>query len=183
MDWLEGLKGGAPAVFGALIGSLVGFGTLVIGALFNAKLSRDRDDRLRKVEVRGVAAALRAELSSIDETLTDNAQRLRDKPPTNSESFLLPDLSHSVRMFPALSSKLGGLDDPLVIQEIIQIYIVIDQYYENCLLLGGQPRPEMPNERRLLLMPSNSADHVATMNFDIAVRVKNGVGLLNKYLY
>jgi hypothetical protein len=182
MEWLEGLKGGAPTVIGAVIGSLLGFITLVLGALFNAHLNRVRDDNLRRIETRGVAAAIRAELSSIEDTLTHNAKRLLEEPPTESESFLLPDLSHSVRMFPALANKLGLLDDTVVIMEIIQTYIVVDQYCENCLVLGGELRTEMPNHRRILLMPSKRAKTVAKMNKEIAERVQKAMNLLNKYL-
>jgi hypothetical protein len=85
-------------------------------------------------------------------------------------------------MFPAFTGKLGLLDDPVVIQEIIQSYIVIDQYYEQNLLLGGQPRPEMPNERRLLVMSAGAAKHVAKMNTNIADRLKIAKNMLNKYL-
>ncbi|MCK1396404.1 hypothetical protein [Bradyrhizobium sp. 1] len=120
IDWLNSLQGGAATFIGAATGSVIGFGALVAGALFNAKLNRDRDDRLRKVERRSVAAALRAELESVRNTLMSNAERLRNEPPKNAESFFVPDLSHSVRMFPDLSDKLGLLEDPSIIMEIIQ---------------------------------------------------------------
>jgi hypothetical protein len=107
MIWLEGLKGGAPQVIGAVIGSLLGFIALVVGALFNAKLNRDRDDRLRKVEIRAVAAAIRAELGSLEDSLTDNAKRLIEAPPSQLESFFMPDLTHSVHIFPKMIEKLA----------------------------------------------------------------------------
>jgi hypothetical protein len=182
MNWLEGLKGGAPTVVGAVIGSLLGFLTLVLGALFNAHLNRVRDDNLRKVETRAVAAAIRAELASVEDTLTYNADRLLKGPPRESENFFLPDLSHSVRMFPALTDKLGLLADPAVIREIIQTYVVIDQYCENCLMMGGELRAEMPSHRRILLMSSKRAKTVASMNKEIAGRVQKTMNLLNTYL-
>jgi hypothetical protein len=69
MEWLQGLQGGATTFVGALTGSAVGLIALVLGALFNAYLNRQRDDRLRASETRSVAAAIRAELQSLDDTL------------------------------------------------------------------------------------------------------------------
>jgi hypothetical protein len=181
-EWLEGLKGGAPTVVGAVIGSLLGFVTLVLGALFNAYLNRRRDDELRRTEAKGVAAAIRAELQSLEEILTYNAQKLRDDPPGGSESFFLPDLSHSVRMFPVLTSKTGLLGDPAIIMEVIQAYIVVDQYCENCLVLGGTLGSGMPNHRRMIVMPSNRAQSVAAMNLEIADRVGKAMRLLDRFL-
>jgi hypothetical protein len=82
LQWLEGLKGGAPTVIGALVGSVIGFAAIVLGALFNARLNRLRDDNLRRVETRAIAAALRAELAGIRETLKMNSQKLKDDPPS-----------------------------------------------------------------------------------------------------
>jgi hypothetical protein len=182
VEWLEGLKGGAPTAVGAIIGFVLGFITLVLGALFNAHLSRVRDDNFRAIETRSLAAALRAELASIHDTLTDNASRLVKEPPTQSEAFLLPDLSHSVHVYPEVTGKIGLLGDPAVIKEVIQAYIVVDQYYEHCLVMGAEPRPQMPNNRRVLLMPSKRAPTVAEMNKQIAARVETAMNLLNKYL-
>jgi hypothetical protein len=182
MEWIEGLKGGAPTVVGAIIGSLLGFITLVLGALFNAHLNRKRDDNLRKVETRGVAAAIRAELASLEDILTYNANRLLKEPPTASESFFLPDLSHSVRMFPALTDKLVLLNDDAVIREIIQTYIVVDQYCENCLMMDGELGKGMPSHRRIILMPSMRAQAVAAMNNTIAKNVREAISGLDKYL-
>jgi hypothetical protein len=182
MEWLEGLKGGAPTVVGAIIGSLLGFVTLVLGALFNAYLNRRRDDGLLRIEARGVAAAIRGELQSLDEILTYNAERLLSDPPTAQESFFLPDLSHSVRMFPELTGKIGLLGDPAIIMDLIQAYIVVDQYCENCLVLGGELGKGMPNHRRMIVMPSNRAKSVAEMNSTIAERVRKSMHRLDKFL-
>jgi hypothetical protein len=102
IEWLEGLKGGAPAAVGSLVGSSIGLVALVLGALFNAHLNRKRDDRLRRLETRSVAAAIRAELACIESTLRENAARLRKNPP---EAFVVPDIAHSVR-FPV--SRIGS---------------------------------------------------------------------------
>jgi len=55
-EWLEGLKGGAPAFVGAMTGSLLGLVSLVLGALFNAHLNRKRDDQIRRADKASVAA-------------------------------------------------------------------------------------------------------------------------------
>jgi len=49
-------------------------------------------------------------------------------------------------------------------------------------MLGGELRPEMPNHRRILMMPSNRAKTIASMNTEIAGRVQTAMNLLNKYL-
>src|SRR4051812_46290836 len=47
----------------------IGLIALVLGALFNAHLNRARDDRLRKIEQRTLAAALKAELFGLAEQI------------------------------------------------------------------------------------------------------------------
>ena len=145
--WLQGLQGGAATAVGALTGSAIGFIALVAGALFNAKLNRERDDRLLRIETRAVAAAMRAELASIETTLRENAEGLRRNTP---QAFVVPDIAHSVRMFPAFVTKIGLLGDPSLITEVVNAYIVIDQYCENLLMAGGQLGPNIPEHRREL---------------------------------
>jgi hypothetical protein len=182
IEWLEGLKGGAPVVIGAFTGSAIGLVALMLGALFNAHLSRKRDDNLRRVETRAVASAIRAELAGIEDTLTDNAKRLRENPPTADESFFVPDLAHSVRMFPGLAERVGLLADPSIITEIVGAYIVVDQYCENLLMAGGEMGKQMPEHRRLVIMPHQRAPFVAKMNTDLAARMRCAMGLLDKFL-
>ena len=71
-EWLQGLSGGAAAFVGSLTGSAIGLVALLLGALFNAYLNRRRDDALRNADARSVAAALRAELITIEEMLLAN---------------------------------------------------------------------------------------------------------------
>jgi hypothetical protein len=182
IQWLEGLKGGAPTVIGALIGSTIGFVTLVFGALFNARLNRLRDDNLRKIETRAMAAALRAELAGIQDSLLENAKKLKDDPPTPQESFFVPDLAHSVRMFPELANKVGLLANTSTITELVGTYIVIDQYCETLLMLGWQLGTNMPEHRRLIAMPHQRASSVATINLSVAARIATVISSLDHFL-
>jgi hypothetical protein len=177
--WLQGLQGGAATAVGALTGSVVGFGALVAGALFNAKLNRQRDDRLLRVETRGVAAAIRAELASVETTLRENAEGLRRNAP---QDFVIPDIAHSVRMFPSLVDKIGLLGDPSLITEIVGAYIVIDQYCENLVMAGGQLGGNIPDHRRVVGMPAARTDFVAQMNENIADRLRSAMGLLDRFI-
>jgi hypothetical protein len=45
-DWLGTLSQGQAAFLGSLVGALVGLFALLLGALFNARQNRKRDDRL-----------------------------------------------------------------------------------------------------------------------------------------
>ncbi len=78
-DWLATLPQGSASFVGTLAGSTLGLIALLLGALFNAHLNRKRDDRLRNEDRRTVAAALHAELSSIEKTLLGNAEHLIKK--------------------------------------------------------------------------------------------------------
>jgi hypothetical protein len=180
VEWLQSLQGGAATAIGALVGSVIGFVALVAGALFNSKLNRDRDDRVLRLETRAVAAAIRAELGSVETTLRENASGLRRDPP--SEGFVLPDIAHSVRMFPGLVSKIGLLGDPALIGAVVEAYIVIDQYCENLLLAGGQLGGNMPDHRRVVAMPPARSEFVARMNENMAERARNAMHLLDRFI-
>lgn len=179
LTWLQGLQGGAATAVGALTGSVIGFGALVAGALFNAKLNRQRDDRLHRVETRGVAAAIRAELLSVETTLRENAEGLRRNAP---QDFVVPDIAHSVRMFPGLVNKIGLLGDPSLIAEVVNAYIVIDQYCENLVMAGGQLGGNIPGHRRVVGMPAARIDFVANMNENMADRMQSAMRLLDRFL-
>lgn len=64
-DWIQQLSGGGGSFLGALAGSFFGLIAILLGALYNAHLNRQRDDRLRLEDSRALAAALVGELSAI----------------------------------------------------------------------------------------------------------------------
>lgn len=132
-DWIAGLSGGAATFIGALTGSSVGLLALLIGALFNAHLSRKRDDRLRAEETRAIAAAIRAELTGLlrkletpfswsTATLYDNAGVEKEK-----SVIWIPDITARVRLIPELLPKLGVLDVE-TIGVVVDTQIAIEEY-------------------------------------------------------
>src|SRR5262249_25545169 len=67
---------GQATFFGSLAGSSIGLVAVLLGALFNARLNRRHDDRLRREEQLAVATALRAELVGCRRALLTNIQEL-----------------------------------------------------------------------------------------------------------
>src|SRR3954469_12037607 len=74
--WLSTQPQGAASFLGTVTGSFLGLVALLAGALFNAHLSRRRDDRLRRIEARAVAASLTTELRQFEDILLRNADGL-----------------------------------------------------------------------------------------------------------
>jgi hypothetical protein len=99
-NWLGGLSQGAASFLGSFTGAAIGLLAILAGALFNAYLNRRRDDRLRLLEARAAATALKAELSAINETLVQNITDAQTKPPASGEGYYVPDLSQGIRAFP-----------------------------------------------------------------------------------
>ena len=165
--WLGQLPPSSASFVGTLTGSSLGLIALLLGALFNAHLNRKRDDCLKKEDAR-VIWALKAELSGISETLTQNAEHL-DK---HVSDFVVPDLAHSVRVMPVLLPKFGLLDVETT-REVIGIYVSIDQYCEGLILHGGTIAPNNRADRRLILMPVGRAGSIAKINRDLAAMIKS----------
>ena len=177
LEWLGALNDREASFLGSFIGPAVGLAALLLGALFNAHLNRRRDDRIRVADTRATAAALRAELNGLLAALDHNAESLA----TAESGFLVPDLAQSIYVFPEMLTKIGQLDVTTV-NELIDAYIVIEQYAETLVLLGGQPAPNLPRNRCMLAMPKTAAAHVITINRTHAERLKRVIARLDGYL-
>ena len=160
IEWLQNLSGGAASFVGSFTGAVIGLVALLIGALFNAHLNRRRDRQIRLEEKHSVAATLHAELAGLNQTLLKNREVLEKV--TRSDDFLVPDLGHSVRIFPHMLPKIGLLD-PITITNTVDAYLMIDQYSEKLLILGGA-LSQKPTTRRIVAMPNNSVKHVIVLN-------------------
>lgn len=126
MDWAsvyQELRG-----WQALIGSLLGFGGLVIGALFNAHLNRKRDDRLRDTEAVTIALSLYGEIRLLRETAAELARVLgawfinrgvhgHELPDHYREIYQLREPT----LYNALAAKLGTLN-PDILLPITKFY-------------------------------------------------------------
>lgn len=62
---IAALSGGAAAFLGALIGAVAGLGAILVGALYNAKLNRDENKRLRDEQKRAVAVEAQAAMMAV----------------------------------------------------------------------------------------------------------------------
>jgi hypothetical protein len=174
-EWLQGLAGGAATFVGSLTGSAAGLVALVIGALFNAYLNRKRDDRLRREEARSVAAALRAELAGVYSSLISNAERLESE----ATSYVGPDMSHSMRIIPAVVGKITLLDAN-IIREVVDAYVVLEQHLQNCMLMGATVNESIPG-RRMLVVPSEAANKIAKIDRSTAKFIQSAITSLEKF--
>jgi hypothetical protein len=177
-EWLQGLSGGAATFVGSLTGSAIGLIAILIGALFNARLNRRRDDELRKKETRGVAAALKAELAGRSSSLLDNAKQLEN---LQGDSFVVPDIAQSIRVMPDLTSKLGLLDEN-TIEIVINAYVVIEQYCDRLILDGGK-LIGLPGKRRSVLMDARLAPRVKGANLGVNDAIQKAIEKLDTYLH
>lgn len=173
-SWIASLTASEAALLGTSIGTASGLVAILLGALFNAHLNRKRDENLRKMERETLIVALRAELMGLSSTLKSNAEMLSDP----KGDFLMPDLSHSIRVMPTLIPKLGLLDSETV-QKMIGVYIIVEQYCESLLMMGGQLQQNMPANRRLVLMPKERAGNVAIMNNNMNAKIEAVIDSLN----
>lgn len=174
-EWLQGLSGGAASFIGSFTGAAIGLIALLFGALFNAHLNRRRDDRLRAEERRSIVAALRAELSGFERTLSENAKSLE----TPHGDFATPDLAQSVQVFPHVLAKIGLLDVD-TIRAVIDVYLVLEQYGEQLILLGGTKPDNLPEHRRTVLLMRGHAPKVVSLNRAMSGLIKAAIKQLDK---
>jgi len=72
----------------------------------------------------------------------------------------VPDISHSVQVFPHVLPKIGLLDAEAV-RRVVDAYVIIEQYSEGLILLGGTLRQDMPEGRRVIYLDAQRAGIVA----------------------
>jgi len=118
--WFGALPASSASFLGTLTGSSLGLIALLIGALFNARLNRKRDDTLRIKETRALAGALKAELAGKSRSLKDNTRQIEER---RSSNVLVPDIAQSIRIMPKVTDKLGLLDEETIVA-------VIDAHYK-----------------------------------------------------
>jgi hypothetical protein len=145
-DWLNHQPQGTASFIGTLAGSTFGFLALLAGALFNARLNRLTDDRLRDHDLFVVATALYAELRLIKEMMLANIETLRE--PNSGDGYFVPLLK--VQLLPELLHKIGLLKAE-VIMAVTSAYIMIGQDKRELLMLGGET-PETAGDEQVWLL-------------------------------
>jgi hypothetical protein len=121
--WLAALPPGSASFVGTLTGSSFGLLAILVGALFNARLNRKRDERLREEDRIALASTLYAELAGIRRTLTDNAKQLVSRPPAGG--FVTP--KPTITIYPQVLTKFGLLKSDTV-RRVLDAYILTEQY-------------------------------------------------------
>lgn len=177
--WLATLPPGSASFIGTLTGSSFGLLAILAGALFNARLNRKRDERLREEERIALASSLYAELAGIHRTMTTNSQRLTESPPDGDEVSMIP--RPTIKILPEVQSKFGLLKSDTV-RNVIDAYIVIEQYLDMVILIGGTLRQNMPERRELAYIGAAHSKNVVTLNQGTADHIKTAMDALIPYL-
>lgn len=175
ISWIEFLSDKEASLLGTLAGSSLGLIALLFGALFNARLNRKRDERLRDSEKSALRVALRAELVGLKTTLDANVEMLSN---SEGKSFNVPDLAHSVRLFPALVTNIGLLDDE-AIRSVADVYILVDQYADHLAMLGARQNQSVPSHRRNFILPAEAAKNVASISRSLVKKIDIAIGKLS----
>ena len=129
MDFYTELKGWQGS-----IGSVLGFVALISGALFNFRLNRKRDERLRNEEIVSIACALYGEIVILRQSVARMANAVGyryirhgfhgDQP--IDQHFVEQFAIHKPKLYLALASKVGMLQSQLAL-EVVQFYARVEE--------------------------------------------------------
>jgi hypothetical protein len=179
--WLQSLSPGSASFLGSFTGASIGLFVLFIGALFNARLSRRRDDRLRRIEARAAATALSAELTGINQALMQNTVSMETQRPPLGGGYYVPDLSQGIRAYPHILPRIG-LFDSETIQVVLVAYAVVEQHCEVLAAWGGTQAANAPIGRRAIYMPVQYAEHLRTIHNKTSEYVQAAITRLDLFL-
>lgn len=131
------------------MGAFVGLLALLLGALYNAKLTRARDERLHEIEIRSLASAFMGEIASLYNiaTIRHYVKYLEDfandKEKNGGSEMPHVMIKHSyTTIYDANASNIGRLPQPLP-HNIAHTYIYLKSFLEDmdsmsCGLLDDQ---------------------------------------------
>ncbi|GEC34047.1 hypothetical protein [Sinorhizobium fredii] len=117
-QWLSQLEGAQASFVGTLTGSVFGIVALIIGALFNFRLNRQRDALLRAEEADAVSAALYGEIVLIRTELARTAKlvaNIEARGDSFDKHFMERIRLQDPLLYNALANKLGLLDPKLIL--------------------------------------------------------------------
>ena len=118
---IAALSGGAAAFLGALVGAAAGLGAILAGALYNAKLNRDENKRLRREEARALAAALCAEMITLqylaERALSKMEEWSESGEPIPVDAVTALDIAKQT-VFESVADKLGLLGEGLTLDVV-----------------------------------------------------------------
>ena len=151
------------------VGALLGLGAILAGALWNARLNRRRDTRLRRQEIRGLCLAFAAELFESAKKLRSTAGSvdlaIKNKEPLKIENFR-DHYNPVTDIYQANLGKIGLFGelarDVVVVYEDLAIArgdtrVAEKQYFNSAGLLD----PTGTNVELLWLAPAKKAEAVA----------------------
>lgn len=176
-SWLATLAPAQATIVGTAIGAGIGFITLIAGALFNAWLNRRRDQAKLDDEALIIAAALKADLTSVANSMRENAELAKG---TDSDIYVR-NPSHSLRVIPHILDKIGLLDLE-TITSVIGAYTLIDQYMESVLMLGGIPSAHTLSNRLVVLLSGSKNKHLAALNEATVEKIMEAIDSLEPTL-
>jgi hypothetical protein len=99
-----------PNWFGDALGSAIGLVAILLGALYNARLMRRRDDMIMNDEAKAIAAAIGAEMGVYAEMLCSLFAQAHVSPgPGRSEAVVRSLRAPDLMVWPELAGKVGLL--------------------------------------------------------------------------
>ncbi|MGO8089611.1 hypothetical protein AB9E29_21045 [Rhizobium leguminosarum] len=123
---IQELEGGWPELLGSLAGSAIGLFSLMLGALYNARLNRNADRERERNDKFGIVEALLAEIASVKATLDTAAVGLLRMNP-NEGHFPIPDPYPGIGIFQKFIDRIELFDEG-TIRAVSELYTVLDEY-------------------------------------------------------
>lgn len=171
-EFLKEIDGGSGSFFGSLAGSFLGLAAILLGALFNARLNRRRDDRMIKQDIYFAAQSLIGELQAIDNSLDRNRNNFINNT-VAAGGFQIPDPNHMILVFPVMILKLG----PIGAEGIIatkDAYTMIEEFSER-LSQGDASITKHQSGRDMILVPFTDTPWALSVFEDVQLYIKEAI--------
>jgi hypothetical protein len=181
-QWLQE----APSVFwqwlhettpgqATFLGSVFGFLALLCGAWANASFNRRRDDRLRRLDQRAMAVALKTELAEWIGVL-----RTFPREHCSTIPIFVGFPALTTRLLPDMVSKLGLLR-PATISRVIAAYDAAEHLTWILLRLGGKMEKSTDLRSRWIIVPSEHLSDAVKEIEQTAKVLESAIAELDRY--
>jgi len=114
-----------PSWFGNALGAFIGLLAILLGALYNARLNRLRDDERMQEEAKSIAAAIGAEMAITAEMTCGRLAQAASGPVGRTAAALNMLVAPQPVVWPRLAERIGLLDADLA-RDTVKCWMLLD---------------------------------------------------------